>query len=92
MTLPSKNLPSRPLLSEGQIELLRMVADGLGHDQIGRRLGCSRGAVSTRLDRVYSRIGAINAPNAVAIAIRSGLLTTPVLVGRGRPVAAGGVR
>lgn len=80
-----------PLLTDRQIELLRMVADGLGHDQIGRRLGCSRGAVSTRLDRIYSRIGAINAPNAVAIAIRSGLLSTPTLARR-QPLTAGGTR
>lgn len=54
--------------------LLALVAEGRTHQQIARQLGMTRTAISRRIGRVFDDIGAINAPHAVAIALRDGLI------------------
>jgi DNA-binding NarL/FixJ family response regulator len=62
------------LLTTRQVEMLRLVAAGLTVDQIAARLTVSRYTVKTTLATAYKSIGASNAPNAVAIAMRGGAL------------------
>lgn len=57
--------------------LLALVADGQTHASIGRRIGKGKSATTMQLSRIYKRLGARNAPHAVAIAIRAGLLPAP---------------
>jgi DNA-binding CsgD family transcriptional regulator len=54
--------------------LLALVADGHTHRQIAARLGTTATAVTRQLQRIYVRLGAVNAPHAVAIALRSGFI------------------
>ncbi|MEU8329839.1 LuxR C-terminal-related transcriptional regulator [Micromonospora sp. NPDC048839] len=67
---------TRPALTAEQLALLTQIADGHTHAAIGRLRGITRSTVEHRLHVLYQRIGARNAPHAVAIAIRAGLLPT----------------
>jgi DNA-binding NarL/FixJ family response regulator len=60
-----------------ELTALRMLAAGYSHKQIARRLGIGRTAVSNRLWRMRSRLGATNNTQAITIADRAGLLTAP---------------
>lgn len=71
MTAPAL---TRPALTAEQLLLLAQIADGRTHAAIGRLQGLTRSTVEHRLHVLYGRIGARNAPHAVAIAIRAGLL------------------
>lgn len=64
-------------LTVEQRVLLGMVADGHTHAAIARRTGLAASLVQSRLSAIYRRLGARNAPHAVAIAIRAGLLPAP---------------
>lgn len=64
-----------PQITDDERRLLAMLAAGLTQDGMARRAGRSRASVQAALKRIYRRIGATNAPNAVAIAIRDGLIT-----------------
>lgn len=66
-----------PELTVVQRYLLALLADGHTHAYIGRRIGKSKSATQNQLSRLYRQIGARNAPHAVAIAIRAGLLPAP---------------
>lgn len=61
-------------LSPRQLEVLRLVADGLTIPQIARTLGLSYHSVQTHLSRTYAALGVVCAPHAVAIAYQHGLL------------------
>lgn len=52
-----------------------MLAAGLNHAAIAKRVEKSKTALSGELARLYRRIGANNAPHAVAIAIQKGWIT-----------------
>ncbi|MEV4384373.1 LuxR C-terminal-related transcriptional regulator [Micromonospora sp. NPDC049580] len=67
---------ARPALTTEQVALLAEIAEGRTHAAIGRDRGITRSTVEHRLSVLYQRIGARNAPHAVAIAIRAGLLPT----------------
>ena len=54
--------------------LIALVAEGKTRRQISRHFGVSEMAVVRRSQRVYRRLGAINAPHAVLIAVRAGLI------------------
>ena len=45
-----------PGLTPRQLQLLRLVADGLTNAQIARRLGLSEGTVRTHLENIFSRL------------------------------------
>lgn len=64
-------------LTADQRYLLGLVADGHTHQQIARKLDIPVSRVHDRLPVIYRRLGAHNAPHAVAIAIRAGLLPAP---------------
>lgn len=54
-----------PRLTRGELEVLRMVADGYTNRQIARRLERSEGTVRTHLNNVYERLGVTNRTAAV---------------------------
>ena len=62
-------------LTPHQLVMLRMLAEGWSHRQIAVRTGQSTTAVATALSRMYRRLDANNAPHAVAISFRRGLLS-----------------
>lgn len=62
-------------LSARQLEILRLLADGLTDAQIGVQLGIAGGTVAAHLVVIYARLGARNRPHAVAISFRRNLLS-----------------
>ncbi|WP_030144367.1 response regulator transcription factor [Glycomyces sp. NRRL B-16210] len=61
-------------LSERELEVLRLVADGASNADIGKRLHISEATVKTHLLRTYQKLGVNDRTAAVTSAIRRGLL------------------
>ncbi len=70
------NLPAHgPVrLSPRQIEVLRLLGEGLSNKQIARLLGIADGTVKQHLQCVLEELGAVNRLQAVIYAYRRGLL------------------
>lgn len=74
MTSPPK--PGKPL-SVRELQVLRLLADGLGYDQIGDRLGVKANTVKTTAGRLYVKLGVGNRAQAIVIGCYSGLIAPP---------------
>ncbi|GIG67860.1 response regulator [Phytomonospora endophytica] len=66
--------PGNDTLSPREVEVLRLVADGLSNPDIGRRLHISEATVKTHLLRTYGKLGVDDRTAAVTTAIRRGIL------------------
>jgi DNA-binding NarL/FixJ family response regulator len=64
----------RGSLTKRELEVLRLLAEGLQHEEIGRRLGISSETVRTHLRKASDRLGASTRTQAVATALRLGLI------------------
>lgn len=62
------------VLDSKEIEVLKLVANGLGNQQIGERLGVSVSTVKARLRSIFSKLGVDTRAQAVATAITVGIL------------------
>jgi DNA-binding NarL/FixJ family response regulator len=67
--------PSKPTLTERELEVLSLLAEGLPHEAIGERLGIGSETVRTHLRMACGRLGATTRTQAVASALRAGLIT-----------------
>jgi DNA-binding NarL/FixJ family response regulator len=65
---------ARRPLSERELEVLTLVADGLSNDEIAKELFVSRATVKTHLGHLFGKLGADSRTGAVATARRLGLL------------------
>ncbi len=63
-----------PNLDSDDGDILKMVAQGLGNRDIAGELGITETAVKTSLQRIFSRLEAHNRAEAVAVAMRLGLI------------------
>ena len=61
-------------LSAREIEVLRLVADGLGNKEISFRLGISEHTVKFHVNSILTRMNAATRAEAVAIGMRQGLI------------------
>lgn len=61
-------------LSTRELEVLQLIADGLGNRQIAGVLYLSEETVKTHVRRLMKKIGATSRANAVAIGIRTRLI------------------
>ena len=61
-------------LTQREIDVLGLLAEGLPHEEIGRRLGISSETVRTHLRKASDRLGASTRTQAVATALRLGLI------------------
>jgi DNA-binding CsgD family transcriptional regulator len=61
-------------LTEGEFDVLRLIAEGMQLEEIGRELWLSKRAVVNRLTRVRRALGARNTPHAVGLGYRIGVL------------------
>ncbi|HEX9824794.1 MAG TPA: response regulator transcription factor [Actinomycetota bacterium] len=68
------NRPSDSPLSRREIEILQRVAYGATTKQVATQLGISPHTVKTHLERIFEKLGANDRAQAVAIAIRQGLV------------------
>jgi DNA-binding NarL/FixJ family response regulator len=62
-------------LTPRELEVLGLLADGLAHDEIAQRLGIGSETVRTHVRKASSRLGASTRTQAVATAIRLGLIS-----------------
>ncbi len=65
----------RQQLTEREISVLELLAQGRGAAQIGRELSISVTTVKSHLQHIYDKLGVATGPAAVSQAIRRGLLT-----------------
>ncbi len=61
-------------LTGREVEVLRLVAQGLSHRQIAERLVISRKTASNHVERIYAKIGVNNRAMASLFAMRHGLM------------------
>jgi DNA-binding NarL/FixJ family response regulator len=66
--------PTGERLTPRELEVLVLVAEGLQHEEIGRRLGIGAETVRTHLRKACDRLGAATRTQAVATALRLGLI------------------
>jgi two-component system nitrate/nitrite response regulator NarL len=64
----------RPALTPRELEILRLIADGLTAPAIGRRLYLATATVKSHQARMYEKLGVSDRAAAVAEAMRRGLL------------------
>lgn len=66
--------PSVPTLTAREADVLTLLAEGLSHDEIGERLAISSETVRTHVRKACARLGAATRTQAVATALRLGLI------------------
>jgi DNA-binding NarL/FixJ family response regulator len=62
-------------LTKREQQVLALLADGLAHDEIATRLGIGSETVRTHIRKASSRLGASTRTQAVATALRQGLIS-----------------
>lgn len=62
-------------LTQRELDVLALLAEGLQHEEIGRRLGIGSETVRTHLRKASNRLDAATRTQAVATALRLGLIT-----------------
>ncbi len=72
--VPRSSLARPPALTPREQEILAMLAEGLPNKGIAVRLGISEHTVKTHLEAIFDKLGASTRAEAVARAVRSGLL------------------
>jgi DNA-binding NarL/FixJ family response regulator len=63
-------------LSDREMEVLVLLADGLGTSSIASRLYMSDSTVKSHIAQIYTKLGASNRAQALVTAMRRGLLST----------------
>ena len=61
-------------LTDRERDVLKLLAEGLPHEEIGKRLGISGETVRTHVQKACDRLGATTRTQAVATALRQGLI------------------
>jgi len=65
---------SRPTVSQREIDVLKLMAQGKSNKEIGSRLFISEGTVKSHVKRIFGKLGVITRTEAVANATRHGLI------------------
>lgn len=61
-------------LSDRELELLRLLVDGLTYKKIAERLSITPATVNSHVTRIYEKLHVKNAASAVSLALREGLV------------------
>lgn len=67
-------VPKPSGLTARELEILRLLADGLGQKEIALRLYLSPKTVSSHIERIYKKLGVRSRTQALAIAFRTSLV------------------
>lgn len=62
-------------LTPSELRTLKLIAKGLSAKEAGKLAGVVQDTIKCQMDSVYRRLGASNAPHAVALAFVRGILT-----------------
>lgn len=73
-TVPRAGSKQSKILTARELEALSRVADGMSQDEIARELGIGTETVRTHLRKARERLGAATKTEAVAAALRQGLI------------------
>jgi DNA-binding NarL/FixJ family response regulator len=65
-----------PQLTTRELEVLRLLAEGLGQDEIAERLFISTKTVATHIDHILGKLGVRSRAQAVALAFRDQLVNS----------------
>ena len=65
---------SDQILTPREIEVLRMIAEGMGNKEIASKLGISDHTVKFHISSTFAKLGASNRAEAVTLGIRRGLI------------------
>jgi DNA-binding NarL/FixJ family response regulator len=71
----AKKPTPRVKLTQRELDVLALLAEGHQHEEIARRLGIGSETVRTHLRKASNRLGAATRTQAVATALRLGLIT-----------------
>jgi DNA-binding NarL/FixJ family response regulator len=71
------------LLAPREAETLRLIAQGLTHRQVARRMGLSESTVSTYVKRIRARLNVGNKAELTRAAVELGLIKRPAAPGGG---------
>lgn len=66
--------PSGQILTPREVEVLRMIAEGLGNKEIASKLSISDHTVKFHISSILAKLGASNRAEAVTLGIRHGLI------------------
>lgn len=66
---------SAPHLSARELEVLTLLAEGLGVSAIAKTLYVSESTAKTHISRIYEKLGAANRAQAIMLAVRAGVLS-----------------
>lgn len=61
-------------LTERELEVLRLIADGLEQKQVAVQLRISQSTVASHLASIYAKLGVSNAVHAASTAFRGGVI------------------
>lgn len=67
---------SDPLLSERELEILRLLSEGLMKKDISERLDIGITTVATHVRRIYEKLDVVNAPAAISKAYKTGIFSS----------------
>jgi DNA-binding NarL/FixJ family response regulator len=70
-------------LTPRELEVLRLLAEGVGPLEVADRLVISRKTVATHVDHILSKLGVHSRAQAVAMALRHDMLESPSVEARG---------
>ena len=70
-----RSQPPSPSLTPREADVLALLAEGLSHEEIGSRLSISAETVRTHVRKACDRLGAATRTQAVATALREGLIS-----------------
>lgn len=71
------------ILTPHEVTVLKLTAKGLNTKEIAAEIGLGPRAVDGDLGRILKKLGAVNRTNAVAIALRRGILSEEDIDGQG---------
>eukprot|EP00903_Cladosiphon_okamuranus_P004181 g4179.t1 len=70
----SADASSESILTEREIQILQLTGEGLVKKEIAQKLGVSFFTVAAHIRNIHEKLGALNAPSAVAKAYKKGIL------------------
>jgi two-component system, NarL family, response regulator YdfI len=73
-TARGEDVSAEPPLTNRERQVLGLLADGFGNKQIAARLGISTNTVKTHLELLFDKLGVSSRTEAVATAVRRGVL------------------